>query len=488
MLLTSLVHLAGKRAVVFAGILLFAEFCVVRYYTRSIQDDAMITYRYAQNLAEGRGFVYNEGERVLGTTTPLYTCIVAVAVSVGFTPWMTSLAMDCLFIGVVLALLAAWLAQTGEKSLLIVSFLLFAYSPGAILPLAGMETGLFMMLSYGALFLTVARMHGPAVWCGALAAVTRPEGSLALLLATGAVLFRPEARGKWLWTLVPPALFLLISGVMLWVYFGSPIPQSVLAKKVQGEMLGAENLYIVHFFRDQWRPFGAFFSLWALLEWSGIALMFLRFRVLWPLAAWFILYLGFMAGGRAPLFGWYATPLYPVRMIALACTGVFLVERALPLLKVRASLRRPLLVVPIVLLLVFAASPGYTVFLFKLHHYAYRQNSPVLACKMYEKAGEWLRENALPQDEIFTPEIGYVGFLSQRRIYDPIGLVTPEALELFATKNLFEHAVLRQSPWVVYSNVPAAFDQIPRSFDLAYRPDVAWTDDVWKTVIYRRRD
>jgi hypothetical protein len=33
-------------------------------------DDAYITYRYARNISVGRGFVYNEGESVLGTTTP----------------------------------------------------------------------------------------------------------------------------------------------------------------------------------------------------------------------------------------------------------------------------------------------------------------------------------------------------------------------------------------------------------------------------------
>ena len=33
-------------------------------------DDAYITYRYARNLADGAGFVYNPGERVLGTTPP----------------------------------------------------------------------------------------------------------------------------------------------------------------------------------------------------------------------------------------------------------------------------------------------------------------------------------------------------------------------------------------------------------------------------------
>ena len=40
-------------------------------------DDAYITFRYARNLVTGAGFVYNPGERVLGTTTPLYTWLLA---------------------------------------------------------------------------------------------------------------------------------------------------------------------------------------------------------------------------------------------------------------------------------------------------------------------------------------------------------------------------------------------------------------------------
>jgi hypothetical protein len=48
-------------------------------YRDYVMDDAYITYRYAQNLAAGHGFVFNPGERVLGTSTPLYTVVLAVA-------------------------------------------------------------------------------------------------------------------------------------------------------------------------------------------------------------------------------------------------------------------------------------------------------------------------------------------------------------------------------------------------------------------------
>ncbi|MEK7327184.1 MAG: hypothetical protein AAB217_18220, partial [Chloroflexota bacterium] len=40
-------------------------------------DDAYITFRYARNQVNGLGFVYNHGDRVMGTTTPLYTLLMA---------------------------------------------------------------------------------------------------------------------------------------------------------------------------------------------------------------------------------------------------------------------------------------------------------------------------------------------------------------------------------------------------------------------------
>jgi hypothetical protein len=41
-------------------------------------DDAFIIFRYAKNLVAGHGFVYNPGERVLGTTAPLWGMVSAI--------------------------------------------------------------------------------------------------------------------------------------------------------------------------------------------------------------------------------------------------------------------------------------------------------------------------------------------------------------------------------------------------------------------------
>jgi hypothetical protein len=42
-------------------------------------DDAFVTYRYGENLARGRGFVFNPGDRILGTTSPGHALVAAAA-------------------------------------------------------------------------------------------------------------------------------------------------------------------------------------------------------------------------------------------------------------------------------------------------------------------------------------------------------------------------------------------------------------------------
>jgi len=46
-------------------------------------DDAYISYRYARNLAEGLGLVYNEGQRIEGYTNFLWTVVLALVDAVG---------------------------------------------------------------------------------------------------------------------------------------------------------------------------------------------------------------------------------------------------------------------------------------------------------------------------------------------------------------------------------------------------------------------
>jgi hypothetical protein len=64
-------------AVVFLIALLQAGFIIIRFSGWGY-DDAFITFRYAENLYQGVGFVYNPGEKILSTTTPFFTFLLVL--------------------------------------------------------------------------------------------------------------------------------------------------------------------------------------------------------------------------------------------------------------------------------------------------------------------------------------------------------------------------------------------------------------------------
>jgi arabinofuranosyltransferase len=118
-------------------------------------DDAMISMRYARNLAEGNGLVFNPGERVQGFSNPLMTlCMSALIAILG--PALSVGAVQLLGIPTVLAcaFLAARITrnlfpQAGDaRSFVFVATL--AYYPLSLWSLTGMETGLLTALLLGA--------------------------------------------------------------------------------------------------------------------------------------------------------------------------------------------------------------------------------------------------------------------------------------------------------------------------------------------------
>lgn len=65
---------------------LAAAACFLAAAARFIQDDAFISFRYARNLVEGHGLVFNPGERVEGYTNFLWTLWNAIPQALGWDP------------------------------------------------------------------------------------------------------------------------------------------------------------------------------------------------------------------------------------------------------------------------------------------------------------------------------------------------------------------------------------------------------------------
>ena len=216
-------------------------------------DDANITMNFAQNIANGAGYVYYiGGERVEGSTSALWTLINTIAY-LFFDEIEVPLAALGLLICTVtiyasfrltrLILLADNFQDTGLVWLLGVMFLLspafYAYVVWSLL-----DIGLFIML-VAVMFLSLClQIHNGATrfqaWlfiiCAALLTATRPEGvavacGLSFLLWVGLI-----QTGQHYLSGIPlraalAAIIVTIAlvGLRMW-YFGQPLPNTFYAK------------------------------------------------------------------------------------------------------------------------------------------------------------------------------------------------------------------------------------------------------------------
>jgi arabinofuranosyltransferase len=181
-------------------------------YGLCTQDDAFISFRYALNLVDGHGLVFNPGERVEGITNLLWTLLFVPFLALGMDPAPISASLGMV---ATLALLVVTWRMGGQRWLAV---LLVAAVPGVSLEGAqGLETVAFAALVTAAL----CDRGRWAVWAG-LAAWVRPEGVLV---------------GGVLWLLRRDRRSLLVLAAMVgtltafrWGYYGDVVPNTFHAK------------------------------------------------------------------------------------------------------------------------------------------------------------------------------------------------------------------------------------------------------------------
>ncbi len=178
-------------AMIGAGVILLLHGWFYFHYT---SDDAYISYRYARNLADGAGLVWNPGQHVEGYTNFLWVMMLAGMDWIGF-----DIVESGRWLGYGLALIAmaeAYLLSTmlvggrpGRWAGVATLLLLGASGVWAVWAFAGLESPLLSVLILAAILLHLRERDGlkpplsGAVW--ALAAMTRPE-AMALAVISGA--------------------------------------------------------------------------------------------------------------------------------------------------------------------------------------------------------------------------------------------------------------------------------------------------------------
>lgn len=400
-------------------------------------DDPYITYRYAQNIREGAGFVYNPGQHTLSTTTPLF----ALALAGLRNPWLDAPALAALIGCISLALggLAfwamgrAWNAQAAGWA----GLALYPLFPLAFVTL-GSETPLYLALCLWAFALAAHRRHALAGVCAGLAFVARGDGALAGLLI-GAWLGFASLTGRtnkmtlirfalgWLAPALPWLLFATL-------YFGSPLPVTMAVKQAQGRM-AISTPFAAGFATVQgWYLGGWHYRLEAALAGVGALSVLLFWRKKNALgfglvAIWSVVYFASYAALGVSSYFWYYAPLAPGFVAAL---GLCL-ERVRPRGPGRAARMAALAVAGVIgLMALLQAQSAISL-------------ARVAADKrvgIYRAAGEWLNANTPPGASVGALEVGIIGYYSRRPMVDFAGLIQPELAQGFGRETTYDDAAI----------------------------------------------
>lgn len=394
------------------------------------QDDPFITYRYAQNLAQGNGLVFNPGVRFLGATSPAHMLLSAGVYGLfgkALTPTIMAV-LGCL----------AWSAQAVAVFALLMPALgpLGASIVALLIDLGGAESYHWVPFETNvamacALFGLVAHARGRARLAAALLALGvlfRPELALLSALVFGDLLL---SRSHLRFT---QALAVFATMVGAWIvfavaYYGSALPQSA-RQKFQRAALDAYLQHVWRHLGDVVAPLGVGATgsvlAWVLVLFGALVLA-RRDRTLLLLALFALLHAATFTFVLRP-FVEHTWHLYPCVLPAVVFSAAGLVWLC-------ARARQRVVQVGAAALVVTLIAGN----VLRSYEATYEVDSGYWTGQRdaaYQQVAQLLQENLRPDEEFASVEVGTLAYYSERIAYDLGGLISD-----FATDPMSAHPV-----------------------------------------------
>ena len=402
-------------------------------------DDAAIGLRYAERLANGQGFTYNDHERVCGASNPLWTLLISLGPRVGLDVERTARVLASAFYVLAAVLASAVAMQTaGVWMGLLVAFAVPVDTFWRTQGLAGLEVPLALFLGLAAILASNARRDVLAGGFLGLALVTKLDAAALILAVTAASVI--AHRRLPVRTLVSAALVSLPWFLFAWAYFGRPWPQSLTAKLTHGSEKAMHHLWVVEFM-----AFDTRYLLWVLgvmgLVVSAKATPSRRMIVV-SIFGWFLIHsAGYSVVNLGDLYPWYLA--IPAALTWLAASGA-----------AAAGTNGWKAVVAVVLVLV--AIPHWRQML------AEARNPPSIALAYAidsdrRLAGVFIDQFAAPT-EVVESGFGWVAYEGRRTFIDGSGLNSRMTLPS-------TYVVLENVPTEVHQAAPPGYVPLAR-FDL----------------------
>ncbi len=378
-----------------------------------ILDDALISFRYADNLAEGNGPVFNVGERVEGYTTFLWVVLLALGKLIGSDLIFLSRLLGSLFAaGCLLFAFFSWRVNNLIRQPAAALATLFLGTCGVFAPwaISGMEVTLFTLLTLAAVLMHIhGRQESDSnLWpllegliC-ALAALTRPEGVMLFgILWLDWLIVSIRSRNK-------GVLYLSLAFVVIYLpyfawrfsYYGYLLPNTFYAKVGSTTAQVARGIDYVSRFAWVALPLllAAFYPIIRPSWWRRYA----QLRVLPVIILAFSAYSIAVGGDCMPAYRFLAPAIPLLCLLA-----------ALNLARVRRT--SLLLALSIVI-------AGYSIYQARSDYESYGLLQHDIIAWRGQEVGVWLHYNVKPNSVIATNTAGSVPYFSGLQAIDMLGM------------------------------------------------------------------
>jgi hypothetical protein len=398
-------------------------------YTGYVEEDAFITFRFARQIAAGNGFVYNTGERIYGTTTPLLTLLLS--------GWLKFISTDVVAGARVMDVFASlgtlfftWQTlrtlqrSTAEQffslaALVFSSNLLYMSAQGMEVPLAtclmaaswyACATGRAKWTGFlcGLLLWTRIDLLFWPVILGIVSGVHSPKHGTRIALFTGL-------------TYLPWLIFAAF-------YFGSPIPHTITAKWVAYSQFNQSPLlphlvtildYLSPFYRIGKNLFPGSLLVLLVIVWSIWRGRIVREKMFLALLAFVVSEVARLTLTRETFSSRYFIPLLWATMVLFGI-GLGMLWNRLENTRIPKNGFKVFL--SLTLLAIIGSGLSFARSARAKQTYRYDQS--------LEAIGLWLYRNSDPRSTVLLEPLGYVGYYSERRMVDEVGLVTPQVVNL----------------------------------------------------------
>lgn len=427
-------------------------------HARFLNDDALITIRYAEHLLAGHGLVYNPGDATLGTTTPLWALLLAAVGGLGVpmtaaASWIGVAATGWAASSTTLFLRRrgeAWTAQLLAAGLVATSPMILHWAG------SGMETALYVALLATFLWVHEAGWLRTLGFVGGAMVLTRPDAGLVLAAAATLECVRRRTARPLLAVLPGFAVMVVPWLVGATAFYGSPLPNSGFAKRLQVEDWGAYLPSLLELLG----------GLGPLVAFAMIGMADSLRRPGEALVAWsFVAVAGGMALGGMPACHWYMPPAIHLFLV-LSAIGAERVARSIAGSPAARTW-------PLWAAVVGAALLGHRHLVDEARE-AKRYQADLEA--FHGRLGDWLREHAPADAAVGVDNLGYIGYRSGLRVVDMRGLVQKDVMEGIAAGDrafgLRRHRPELITMWVGRSSSPL------------YAPEREWFESNGYRVVF----